>query len=67
MTNIRWLTLIMYTGVTDTEKKIVIESGKNLTRPQEIKVTIHHADSGPSLEACMISILSNHMSKSANF
>lgn len=40
---------------------------QNLTKPPEISVTIHHMDNGPSLESCMISILSKHMSENKNF
>lgn len=57
----------MCRGVTDTEKKVKIESGKDLTKIQEIKLTIYHTSTGPSLESCMVSILSSHMSKNANF
>jgi len=49
------------------EKKFDLNRNKDLTRPQEINVIIHHADNGPNLESCMISILSEHMTKSANF
>ena len=49
------------------EQKVKSESKQDLTKPQEINVTIHHADDGPSLESCMISILSSHMTKNANF
>ena len=29
----------------------------------ELCVTVHYADKGPSLESCMVSILSAHLSK----
>lgn len=32
--------------------------------PQEMEVIIHHRDGGPSLESCMVSILSGRMSES---
>lgn len=33
----------------------------------EIYATIHYADDGPSLESCMVAILTAHLSKSASF
>lgn len=50
-----------------TEKQIIPITHKESTRPQEMEVTIHHTKNGPSLESCMISIISNHMSKNADF
>ena len=38
---------------------------QNLTQPQEVTATIHYARNGPSLESCLVSILSAHLSKSA--
>lgn len=49
------------------EKKVDLNPSKDLTRPQEINVMIHHTDSGPTLQSCMVSILSAHMSKNVNF
>ena len=40
-----------------------LKSGKNLTTAEEPQVIIHYAEHGPSLESCMISILSLHISK----
>lgn len=42
----------------------LIGSGKDT---QEVSITIHYTGSGPSLESCMISILSAHISKNTNF
>ena len=42
-----------------------VKMTKNLTQPQEVTVTIHYAHNGPSLESCLVSILSTHLSKSA--
>ena len=39
----------------------------NEVQPTEVKVTIHYADDGPSLESCMVAILNAHLSKSPNF
>lgn len=47
---------------------------KNHTKPQEkieehptISVTIHYTENGPSLNDCMVSIISAHLSKSTIF
>lgn len=53
--------------VFSIELKRTPEVKKNLTSTKEINVTIHYADNGPSLTSCMISIVSSHMSKNANF
>lgn len=42
----------------------LIGSGKNA---QEVSITIHYVEAGPSLESCMISILSEHITKNADF
>lgn len=39
------------------------ERSKSPAQPPEIVVTIHHAQDGPSLESCLVSILSAHLSK----
>lgn len=49
------------------KKKVDPKPRKDLTRPQEINVIIHHADSGPALQSCMVSILAAHMSRNADF
>ncbi len=36
-------------------------TGKGLATAQEPGVTIHYAENGPSLESCMISVLSSHL------
>lgn len=41
------------------------KTSKNLTQPQEVTATIHYAHNGPSLESCLVSILSAHLSKNA--
>lgn len=51
-------------GVSVVEKKTVSKPAKKRTAAPEMAVTVHHAAGGPSLEACMISILSRYMSKS---
>lgn len=38
---------------------------KNPKRPQEITAAIHYARGGPSLESCLVSILSARLWKSA--
>ncbi len=53
--------------VFSIEVKQMPEVNKNLTSTKEINVTIHYADDGPTLTSCMISIVSSHMSKNANF
>lgn len=49
------------------QKKRGPSTEKDLTKTQKVHVTIHHADDGPSLESCMVFILSSHLSKSADF
>ena len=41
------------------------KTAKNLTQPQEVTATIHYAHNGPSLESCLVSILSENKKKSA--
>ena len=48
-------------------EKSASKTEKDLLQSKEVRVTIHYKENGPSLESCMISILSNHMSKNANF
>ena len=36
-------------------------TGGGPEKTREIHVTVHRADSGPSLETCMISILASHL------
>ncbi len=43
------------------------QADNELHKSKEIQVTIHHADNGPSLETCMVSVLSSHISKSEDF
>ena len=38
------------------------KTAKNLTQPQEVTATIHYAHNGPSLESCLVSILSARLS-----
>ena len=40
------------------------KTAKNLTQPQEVTATVHYAHNGPSLESCLVSILSAHLSTS---
>ena len=46
------------------EEKQGHETKTALTPAREMEVTIHHMDGGPSLESCMVSILSGRMSES---
>ena len=48
-------------------EKSASKAEKDLLQSKEVRVTIHYKEDGPSLESCMISILSTHMSKNANF
>ncbi|MGO5049246.1 hypothetical protein [Dysosmobacter sp. Sow4_B12] len=48
-------------------EKPASKTTNNLLQSKEVRVTIHYQENGPSLESCMISILSTHMSKNANF
>lgn len=41
------------------------ERTENFAQPQEITAAIHHAQDGPSLESCLVSILSAHLSSAA--
>lgn len=43
------------------------EPQKNGAQQPEIHITIHYTEDGPSLNDCMIAILSAHLSKSTVF
>ncbi len=59
--------MFMREVLTTEQSKKTGESQKNWADTKEFHVTIHYAENGPSLTSCMISILSSHMSKNANF
>jgi len=49
------------------KEKTVSKPAKKLTATQEMTVTVHYTENGPSLESCMIAVLSCYVSKTAGF
>ena len=53
--------------VSAVKEKTVSKPAKKLTATQEMTVTVHYTENGPSLESCMIAVLSCYVSKTAGF
>ena len=59
--------ILIVQEVSAVEEKTASKPMTKLTATQEMTVTVHHTENGPSLEACMIAILSSYMSKTDGF
>jgi len=63
---IQLLKLIAFQWEVLTVEKKANTRVRNIQTP-EVKVIIHYADDGPSLESCMVSILNAHLPKNTVF